>query len=146
MNKAKNLKLNKMLGFWESFFLESAGASGGLGLIWNPRRVDIHCLEFSNNWICARVQNLKSDLKFILINIYGPISHLGKKIVWDELSSIFHNYKDNPILVGGDFNTILNLEEKVGGSKHLSHSSSDFKTWIGKHNMIDVPMNDGIFT
>lgn len=92
------------------------------------------------------MQSLKIDLNFILINVYGPISHLGKKVVWDELSFVFPKHKNSPILVGGDFNTILNLDEKVGSSQHLSHSSLDFKSWIGKHNMIDVPMNNGIYT
>ena len=64
-----------MLGLWESIFLEDAGASGVLDLIWNSKKVDIYCLEFSNNWMCSSVQSLKSDLKFILIKFLFQICY-----------------------------------------------------------------------
>ena len=33
LNRTEGLRFNKMLGFWESFFLEYVGVSGGLGVI-----------------------------------------------------------------------------------------------------------------
>lgn len=33
------------------------------------------------------------------------------------------------IIIGGDFNTILDPKEKIGGSSFLSNSSKDFKSW-----------------
>lgn len=49
-------------------------------------------------------------------------------------------------MVGGDFNTILDIYEKVGGIQHLSQSSLDFKIWCNKHSMIDIPINNENFT
>ena len=49
-------------------------------------------------------------------------------------------------MVGGDFNTNQNLEEKVGGIQDLLQSSLDFKLWFDKHNMIDIRINNGNFT
>ena len=83
LNQSKGLKLNKMLGIQESSYLEAIGAFGGLGIIWNSKKVDLHYLKGNSNWMCARVQSLKSDLNFILINVYGPNSGIGKKEIWD---------------------------------------------------------------
>lgn len=84
-----------MLGLWNSIFEESLGASGGLGLFWNPRMVSIDLLNISNNWISGSVQSMKSDLKFILINVYGPISNLEKKEVWEDINIFMNNFKDS---------------------------------------------------
>ena len=125
-------KLARSLGIQQSTFIEARGASGGLGILWNPKKVVVLYLEHSYNWMCVNVQSLKSDLKFILVNIYGLVCQIGKKIVWDEVSSLFSKYKDNIIALGGDFNTIISLDEKRGGIQHLSRSSLDFKGWIDK--------------
>ena len=80
LNKLEGTKLNKMLGLWDSVFVEAIGASGGLGIIWNSKKVDLKYLVNNSNWLCASVQSLKSNMKFILINIYGPNSIIGKKL------------------------------------------------------------------
>ena len=56
------IKLDKMLGIWDSFFQESAGVSRGLGVIRNPRKVSLSYLNCSSNWISTSVNNLKSNL------------------------------------------------------------------------------------
>ncbi len=85
-------------------------------------------------------------MKFILINVYGPNSIIGKKVVWDEISMVLLEYKDSLIILGGDFNTIVSLDEKVGGSQHLTLSSIDFKLWIDKHCLLEIPSNNDVYT
>lgn len=55
------------------------GASGGIGLIWDPRLVAFNLLSKSPNWMCGRVNNIKSNINFVLFNIYGPIQNKDKK-------------------------------------------------------------------
>ena len=96
---------------------ESLGASRGLGFIWNQRKVTLNILSTNNNWISGLVTSLKLNLKFIIINIYSPTSNSKKNQVWEELSLFKKDHKDNLILLGGDFNTILNLNEKIEGTQ-----------------------------
>ena len=92
------------------------------------------------------VQSLKSYLKFTIINVYGPINNLDKKLVWKDIGSFMNNYNDNLFLLGGDFNTISNINEKVGGIQLLSQASKDFKEWCVMHNLIDTSTNNGTYT
>lgn len=89
---------------------------------------------------------MKSNLNFILINIYGPTNNTEKKLVWDEINYFIKFYQNDLILLGGYFNTILNLEEKRGGSQQISQSSKDFLKWCDYHNLLDIPFKNGNFT
>ena len=146
LNKIEGSKLSLMLGMWNSIFIEATGASGGLGIIWNSRKVALTYLVNNNNWLCVSLQSLKSDTKFILINVYSPNNFLKKKDVWDEISKVISEYKDSPIILGGDFNTILSLDEKVGGIHHMTSSSVDFKLWIDQNRLLEILTNNGSFT
>lgn len=146
LNRIEGDKISKTLGLWDSIFTEAIGASGGLGIIWNPKKFSLTYLGNNHNWLCANIQSLKSDSKFIIFNVYGPINIVKKKIVWAELSSVISKLKDSPIILGGDFNSILSLDEKVGGNQHLSLSSIEFKLWIDKLSLLEIPLNNGIFT
>ena len=88
------------------------------------------------------MQSLKSDLKFILVNTYGPNNLSGKQQVWDELSSLFLKFKEFRIVIGGHFNSIISLEEKRGGLQYLSRSSLDFKAWIVDQGLFNIPIKN----
>ena len=139
-------KLDRLLGVWKSTYQATNGSVGGLTIIWNPKKVDIVCLEQGCNWISVNVQSLRSDLKFILVNTYGPNNLAGKKQVWNELSSLFWKYKEARIVIGGDFNSIISLNEKRGGLAQLSRSSLHFLNWIVDQGLIDIPIKNGTFT
>ena len=81
LNKVEGERFNKMLGIWDSIFVEAIGASGGLGMVWNPKKISLTYLANNNNWQCANIQSLKSDTNFILFNVYGPNDIIRKKTV-----------------------------------------------------------------
>jgi hypothetical protein len=49
-------------------------------------------------------------------------------------------------ILGGDFNMILSLEEKIGGTKKLEQDSGKFKTLIDHLKLVDIENSNGIFT
>lgn len=71
LNKVEGAKFNKMMGLWDSIFIEAMGASGGLGIMWNSRKINLTYLVNNSNWMCVNIQSLKSDTKFILINVWS---------------------------------------------------------------------------
>lgn len=56
------------------------------------------------------------------------------------------NYPNENLVIGGDFIVILNLEEKYGGAQMITWETMDFKEWVGKNKLLEIPTNNGIFT
>ena len=50
------------------------------------------------------------------------------------------------MVIGGDFNAILNLEEKYGGSQVVSQAVIDFRNWVEKNSLLDILTSNGIYT
>ena len=48
LNKEEGLRLENKLRRWNSYLQESRGALGGLGLIWNPRKVHLKVISSSH--------------------------------------------------------------------------------------------------
>ena len=67
---------------------EYIGASGGLGLIWDHRKVTLDILSTNNNWINGTINRLKSNLELILINVYGPTRNIENKMSLGRIKSI----------------------------------------------------------
>ena len=93
------------------------GASGGLGIIGNPQEVNLSILDKNSNWMSYKVTSLKSNVKFLLINIYGPIPSADKISVWREISTFLFNHPEMSVFIGGDFNAIMEKEEKFGAKE-----------------------------
>jgi exonuclease III len=126
LNKEEGNKLSNKLKRWNLHMQESRGASGGLGLIWNPRKVLLKVISSSHYWISSYIKGITSNFQFILINVYGPTPNMDKKALWIEISSFMKDYNKELLIIGGDFNTILNLDEKSGGTQQLHPATVEF--------------------
>ena len=55
LSKIESSKFSMMVGIWDSIVTKAIGASGGLAILWNPRRVVIKHLVNNNNWLCVSI-------------------------------------------------------------------------------------------
>ena len=146
LNRVEIDKFSKMLSIWRSVFQESRGASGGLGILWDPRKVNVNNIYCTKNWISGKVHSLKIDLNFTILNVYGSINNTEKLTTWNEIGLFLEGIGNDLCILGGDFNTILENNEKIGGSHVLSQASRNFKDWCDSHNLVNIPTNNGIYT
>ena len=51
-----------------------------------------------------------------------------------------------PVIIGGDFNTIVRLDERSGGNGRLSEDSLTFGDWINEMSLIDMGFSGSQFT
>lgn len=51
-----------------------------------------------------------------------------------------------PLLIGGDFNTIVRLDERTGGNGRLSPDSLEFGNWISEMSLIDMGFKGNKYT
>lgn len=72
------------------------------------------------NWITAKVISVTSNLSFSIVNVYGPTSIGDKLAIWNKISNLFFVDPFENFILGGDFNTILDVSEHKACSNFLS--------------------------
>lgn len=150
--KAYVTGLKVTLGYDNLFTVEPAGLSGGLALMWK-NCLDIDILSSNKRVIDLKVK--MGSLSFYLSCVYGDPVRANRKAVWNYLSNI-GVLRDEPWLLAGDFNEILDSSEKEGGADRHPSSYWDFRhmtenckiktirstgnilSWAGKRDLVWV--------
>lgn len=67
--------------------------------------------------------------------------------MWNELVSLFsNNNHEQPWLLIGNFNNIINLEEKVGGDRSVSEHMANLNNFLNDRNLISIDATGVPFT
>ncbi|XP_059065753.1 uncharacterized protein LOC131857344 [Cryptomeria japonica] len=146
MNIAEMDLFKQKLGFRKAEDSPVLGVSGGLAIIWDPRNALFTPIEKRQNWMCGRVNCYNNKLKFNLINVYGPTQNRDKALVWLEIETFFKNNPNEVSIIGGDFNAILKVSDKRGGSNKLSVVAIEFADWINRNSLMEIQTTDNTFT
>ncbi|KAJ4885834.1 Uncharacterized protein Rs2_25582 [Raphanus sativus] len=110
------------------------GLSGGLSLMWNDD-TEITILESSPNLIDTRIvyKGITSFVSFI----YGAPAVENRADFWNKLNAVGQN-RDDPWLITGDFNDILNNTEKCGGPTRPEGSFTAFRSFVAQNGLWDL--------
>ncbi|XP_057719720.1 uncharacterized protein LOC130934150 [Arachis stenosperma] len=127
---------------WE--YVGSDGASGGLLLIWDEIFLKLNNCYKGERWLCVEGILLKNNFRCAFFLVYGAHSREEKSHVWNELSYIT-GLCQVPCCFMGDFNEIVNVEERKG-TVSLPLSADDFRSWIQDMHLVDLPLTDRKFT
>ncbi|KAG2313013.1 hypothetical protein Bca52824_024570 [Brassica carinata] len=110
------------------------GLSGGLSLLWDDE-TDITILESSPNLIDVRIV-YKGTSSFVSF-VYGAPATENRASFWNKLGVVGQG-RDDPWLLTGDFNDILNNAEKVGGPIRPEGSFSAFRSFVTQNGLWDL--------
>ncbi|KAG7588491.1 Endonuclease/exonuclease/phosphatase superfamily [Arabidopsis suecica] len=97
----------------------------------------------TSQFIHARVMNGGELMHLVVVNAAPTVSH--RSGLWKELKNVVRSI-DGPLIIGGDFNTILRLDERTWDNGRLSPDSLDFGQWINDLSLIDLSFKGGKFT
>ncbi|KAG7559018.1 Reverse transcriptase zinc-binding domain [Arabidopsis thaliana x Arabidopsis arenosa] len=131
------------LGFENSYRVDAIGQSGGLWLLWRSEVGEVEIVEASDQFIHAKVINGVEVVNLIVV--YAAPSVSRRSSLWDQLTTVIRGAV-GPIVVGGDFNTIVRLDERSGGNGRLSPDSLAFGDWINELSLIDMGFKGNKFT
>lgn len=142
-SKLHNLGLPNYVG------VDSEGRSGGLCLAWSSL-LSVDVLSMSKHWIHSRCVDQDNHV-FYITCVYGPPKIKERHELWTFLKTIAQTV-DLPWIVGGDFNQVLSVKEKLSKNSHTPgpiefsdtlntcglielHSTGNFFTWCnGRQN------------
>ncbi|XP_016192885.1 uncharacterized protein LOC107633797 [Arachis ipaensis] len=127
---------------WE--FVESIGSVGGLVLMWDEVEFNVQHCHKGERWLCVVGVVTKTNFICAVCLVYGAHGREKKRGVWEELSYIA-GLCQVPFCFLGDFNEILQVEERQGGTS-LPASADEFQRWVHDMQLIDLPLTDRKYT
>lgn len=129
-------RIRNQIGFANGLFVPSHGRSGGLALLW-MREANLEIKSFSYHHIDAIVTEENSSIKWRITGFYGhPQTHL-RQFSWDLLTYLKGQYQ-LPWICFGNFNEILSMEEKSGGSLRPQSQMEKFRDVINFCGFMDL--------
>ena len=136
-------------GAWKGAMVAARDAEGvarAFSLLWNPNLVSISNLCNTSFSIYGRFNILGSDIKGVVTNVYGPFQPSKKSAFLSNLESLKEWVENDHWLIGGDFNIIRSLEEKKGGVRAISATSTLFNKFIDEMKLVDIRSTNRLFT
>lgn len=80
-----------------------------------------------------------------LAAIYGDPARVSNQQIWDEIESFLCQVNGNACLIG-DFNAIIDCNEKRGGSSQLGANNTAFRSWIHANGLLDLGHHGPCYT
>eukprot|EP00253_Pinus_taeda_P004106 PITA_04106 len=92
------------------------GASGGIATFWDSSIYDLIHKDSSSHWLLTKLLHKDSGHQVSMFNIYAPVLPSEKKFCWDSILSYLSLNNPENIIIAGDMNVTLAVNEKKGGS------------------------------
>ncbi|XP_057864000.2 uncharacterized protein LOC131072017 [Cryptomeria japonica] len=146
LNEQKASFFKSFSRMWDGVFQEAKGSMGAMVVLWNPDKVAVDLIYKQENWMHCKVRFLQEDMEFSLFNVYGSTKTEEKKRVWIEITDQIRMIDSEKAIVAGDFNALLNNEEKFGGLRMNARVMEDFRDFVTDNNLFDVIPKSGKFT
>ncbi|XP_019163558.1 PREDICTED: uncharacterized protein LOC109159904 [Ipomoea nil] len=128
-------KICSQLGFSDWIRVEAVGFSGGIWVLWKDL-VHISVLFTHPQFILVQVSQSRQP-PWVFAAVYGSPTHHLRRRLWRDLSQSKRG-PQGPLLVAGDFNSVINKEETTNYSSFSTQRSSDFVNWIQDEDLFDL--------
>ncbi|XP_028556209.1 uncharacterized protein LOC114581094 [Dendrobium catenatum] len=121
---------------WDYFHQPVVGTSGGILVLWNINLVSFEVCEASSQVIIGNL-SIPSLGMWKIATVYGNRCNKERSDLWNQLERSMEN--SNPSIIGGDFNCILNKDEKRGGKRFLfSKGPREMKSFMLNSDFHDI--------
>ncbi|GAU51172.1 hypothetical protein TSUD_412070 [Trifolium subterraneum] len=128
-------------------FRPSAGASGGLLVMWDTVEVEVWSSASFNHVVQIHGRFIKSDKEFYLFNVYVPCDDTAKQMLWDSLSGKIQQLVGKKVCVCGDFNAVRCDEERRSVRQGMrSLDCGPFNQFIEENGLVDLPLSGRRYT
>ncbi|XP_060183100.1 uncharacterized protein LOC132613059 [Lycium barbarum] len=106
---------------------------------------DVEILEDTAQQITAKLFFKDLDGNVVVTMMYDKCAAIERLGLWDSLYSLADRI-NLPWLIGGDFNVILNGEEKIGGLPGFPQEYEDFALCVNSYELTDINFKGSPFT
>lgn len=122
------------MGYANKFTVPPTGLSGGLALLWKDD-VDLQILDSSPNFIDTKLTSASASFHYTFV--YGEPALEHRLHLWNKLSNLGVS-RDSTWILSGDFNEIVDNNEKRRGVTRSEKSFVHFRSFITRNGLLDV--------
>ncbi|GJV54128.1 polypyrimidine tract-binding protein homolog 2 isoform X1 [Tanacetum coccineum] len=136
---------SKVFRFWEWTSNASLCDKGcRIILRWNIDVVDLMVISQSNQAMHVKLVHKATKQILFVLFIYATNLHVVRPKLWSELGA--HEHVVRGLVLMGEFNVALNLEDYYSGSSTMSSAMIDFKECVSHINVMDINSSGIHFT
>ncbi|KAL9232349.1 hypothetical protein vseg_007472 [Gypsophila vaccaria] len=117
---------------------------GRIWIVWKPQVYRVQFLEYSAQHIHMKVESIQRSQSFYFTVVYAFNGIQDRVPLWGHLRRISSSVS-GPWAIGGDFNCIMSVNEKVGGNV-TTEGSDQFRNCIGDCSVIDLHSTSAYYT
>ncbi|GMI85575.1 hypothetical protein HRI_002226800 [Hibiscus trionum] len=120
------------------------GASGGLVSLWDESFFVAETTVVNRRFIAVTGTLVSVSKQCCFINLYAPNEPGDRRIIFEEISVLISNAQC-PVVVGGDFNVVLDESERQGSAEWVDRGAM-LKDFIYQNALVDLPLLGDRFT
>lgn len=121
--------------FSNHFLVSPEGLSGGLSLSWKDK-IDLEILDSSPNYIDTKI--ITGPTPLFITFVYGAPRQEDRAAFWTKLMTLGED-RGNAWCLTGDFNDLLDNDEKEGGPRRWEGSFVAFRSFVTQTGLWDIP-------
>ncbi|KAL0449535.1 UNVERIFIED_CONTAM: hypothetical protein Slati_1509900 [Sesamum latifolium] len=129
-----------------NWFSDHTGLGNRIWLTWDASEVDITVLVVHPQCIRCRVFVKRTHESSLITIIYGSNDVTARRELWGQLLLVMEDVVDEPWLVLGDFNTVLDLSDVCGNSGDISMAVAEFQACLVDTGLLTLPLRGATYT
>ena len=111
-------------------------------VVWDASFVDVVIVGMSLQHVGCIVTCRTSGVKYGICFVYGLHSVVARRPIWGFVDDLFEAH-EIPWMVLGDFNCVMNGEERVNGEPVSMYECRDMVDACQRHGLVDAPSTSG---
>jgi exonuclease III len=135
-------EVKRAIGYSGKFTVSARGKSGGICMLWS-NTIELKIMEFNSHFIAVKILEGMSD--WHLVGFYGPPHSVRKRETWENLGAVLESIEGSWVCIG-DFNMIVEEEEKEGGKPGCASAPNFLKDLIFYLGVVDLGFSGNKFT
>ncbi|KAL0286732.1 UNVERIFIED_CONTAM: hypothetical protein Sradi_7141400 [Sesamum radiatum] len=134
-----------LLNNW-AWFEDYSGPAGRIWLAWDSLEVGIDILEVGSQFIHCRAANKRLHTRCLITVIYGDYDIIPRRELWTALRNLSAGIQDEPWLILGDFNAVMDDSEVCGQAADTSASMAEFRSCVRDTGLVPLPFTGCPYT
>ncbi|KAF9663050.1 hypothetical protein SADUNF_Sadunf18G0117900 [Salix dunnii] len=109
---------------------------------WNSQYFNLSLVHSTAQWVTCEAVFLTTGETLVVTFVYGSNTPAGRKPLWDYIVNAGHLFSSRPWLILGDFNAVMQPEQRSGGDSRWHNYHEDFCMATHQAQITSLPFTD----